>query len=133
MKVLVSPTSLQPGKNEKALQQLRAFTSDLVFNSTGRPLQEDALIPLLKDCSGYIAGLDSITEKVLEACPNLKVISRYGAGVDRVDLAAAKARNIIVTNTPGANSEAVGELALALMLSVARQIPYLDRSTREGG
>ena len=133
MKVLVTPTSLQPGKNDKALEPLRAFADNLVFNSTGKPLREDDLIPLLKDCDGYIAGLDSITEKVLAACPRLKVISRYGAGVDRVDLAAAKARNIAVTNTPGANAEAVGELALTLMLSVARQVPYLDRSTKEGG
>ena len=133
MKVLVTPTSLQPGKNETALERLRAFTDDLVFNSTGKPLQEADLIPLLRDCDGYIAGLDSVTEAVLAACPRLKVISRYGAGVDRVDLAAAKARNIAVTNTPGANSEAVGELALTLMLSVARQVPYLDRSTKEGG
>ncbi len=133
MKILVTPTSLQPGKNDRALEQLRAFSPDLVFNETGKPLSEGDLIPLLRGCDGYIAGLDSITAKVLDACPGLKVISRYGAGVDRVDLAAARERNIAVTNTPGANSEAVGELALALMLSVARQVPFLDRSTREGG
>ena len=69
------------GKNEEALSVLREFTEDLVFNTTGKPLSEDELIPLLKDCDGYIAGLDEITEKVMTASPRLKVISRYGGGV----------------------------------------------------
>ena len=133
MKILVTPTSMQPGKQSAALETLRAFTEDLVFNEAGRPLTEDELIPLLQGCDGYIAGLDTITEKVLKSCDRLKVVSRYGAGVDRVDLKAAKECGITVTNTPGANAEAVGELAFALILSVARQIPYLNQSTREGG
>ena len=111
---------MQPGKGSKALEKLQAFSQDLVFNPYGRPLTEEELIPLLKDCDGYLAGLDNVTAEVLEACDHLQVISRYGAGVDRVDLAAAKAKGIKVTNTPGANAEAVGELAFALILSCAR-------------
>lgn len=132
MKILVTPTSLQEGKKSNALDVLKAFSNDLVFNPTGRPLTEDELIPLLENCDGYVAGLDYVTEKVLKACKNLKVISRYGAGVDRVDLAAAKENGIIVTNTPGVNAVAVAELAMGLTLSVARKISFLDRKTREG-
>lgn len=133
MKILVTPTSLQPDKNSKALETLRAFSDNLVFNQLGRPLSEDELIPLLRDCDGYVAGLDFITEKVIRSCQRLKIISRYGAGYDRVDISAADARKIPVTNTPGANAEAVGELAFSLILSVARHIPYLNNSTRSGG
>jgi D-3-phosphoglycerate dehydrogenase len=133
MKILVTPTSMQPGKKSRALEELKAFSNNLVFNTTGKPLTEDELIPLLKDCDGYIAGLDFVTEKVLSSCKNLKVISRYGAGYDRVDIAAAKALSIPVTNTPGVNAEAVGELAFALILSIARKIPYLHKNTCEGG
>ena len=132
MRILVTPTSLQPGKGSKALETLKAFSDDLVFNELGRPLTEDELIPLLKDCDGYVAGLDSITQKVIDACGHLKVISRYGAGYDRVDIAAAKAKGIPVANTPGVNAEAVGELTFALILAVARRIPYLNDSTRNG-
>ncbi len=132
MKILVTPTSIQQGKSSKALEKLMAFSDDLVFNPTGKPLSEDELIPLLKDCEGYLAGLDSVTEKVLDNCKGLKVISRYGVGYDRVDLNAASEKGIIVTNTPGANSEAVGELTFALILSLARNITYLDRKTKEG-
>lgn len=130
MKILVTPTSLQPHNSSKALEELHSFCNNLVFNPTGKPLTEDELIPLLNDCDGYIAGLDFITEKVINSCPKLKVISRYGVGYDRVDIKAAKTKNITVTNTPGANSEAVAELTFALLLSVARKIPYLDDSTR---
>ena len=133
MKILVTPTSMQPGKSSKALEELMSFSNDLVFNTTGKPLTEEELLPLIKDCDGYIAGLDFVTEKVLKSCEHLKVISRYGAGYDRVDIAAAKALSIPVTNTPGVNAEAVGELSFGLILSVARRIPYLHASTREGG
>lgn len=132
MKILVTPTSLQPGKNEAALAPLREFADELVFNPTGRPLTEDELIPLLQDCDGIVAGLDSITEKVLKSCPNLKVVSRYGAGYDRVDIQAAKECGIKVTNTPGVNAQAVGELAFGLILSAARKLPYLNTRTQEG-
>jgi D-3-phosphoglycerate dehydrogenase len=132
MKILVTPTSLQEGKESKALEILKEFSNDLVFNPMGRPLTEDELVPLLKDCDGYIAGLDYITDKVIKSCNKLKVISRYGVGYDRVDLEAAKEKGIIVTNTPGVNAIAVAELAMALVLAVARKISFLDRKTREG-
>jgi len=132
MKILVTPTSLQPGKNDKMLNLLKDFSKDLIFNPYGRPLTEEELIPLLKECDGYLAGLDQISEKVLEECHSLKVISRYGAGVDRVDIDAAQKRSIVVTNTPGMNAEAVGELAFALILSLARRIPYLNTQTKSG-
>ena len=132
MKILVTPTSLQPGKPSDALTALQNFSNNLVFNTTGKPLAEEDLIPLLKDCDGYIAGLDFVTKRVLDACPNLKIISRYGAGYDRVDISAAKEKGIVVTNTPGVNAQAVGELALGLILSIARNIPALNNQTRAG-
>jgi D-3-phosphoglycerate dehydrogenase len=136
MKILVSPTSFKPESSGPAAELLRDFVSrscgELVFNSLGRPLAEDELIPLLRDCSGYIAGLDFITKKVIDSCGELRVISRYGAGLDRVDLEAAKAKNIAVCNTPGANAQAVADMAFTLALCAARKVPVLDRKTREG-
>ena len=132
MKILVTPTSMKPDSQAEAIKTLRAFTDDLVFNPTGKPLSAEDLIPLLKDCDGYLAGLDFVTAEVLEACPRLKGISRYGAGVDRVDLQAAKEAGVVVTNTPGANAQAVGELAFGLIISLARKIPHLDKQTRQG-
>ncbi len=133
MKILVTPTSLQPDKNPAALKVLQDFSKNLIFNPTGKPLSEEELIPLLKECDGYIAVLDFVTKKVIDSCPRLKVISRYGAGYDRVDISAAREKGITVTTTPGVNAEAVGELTFGLILCAARKIPYLDQSTKEGG
>jgi len=132
MKILVTPTSFKPSSDTPALKRLSSFAESLVFNPGGKPLREDELIPLLDGCDGCIAGVDSFTAKVMENAPKLKVISRYGTGVDRVDLAAAKARNIVVCNTPGANSQAVADLTFALLLSLARRVPILDKKTKEG-
>ena len=131
MKILVTPTSMKPG--DPNLKELEAFADELVFNPTGKPLDEDGLIELLQDCDGLLAGLDSITARVIGSCKRLKAISRYGVGYDRVDVEAARAAGIPVAITPGANSEAVGELAFAMMMSLARHMPELDASTKAGG
>jgi len=132
MKILVTPTSFKPDSESPAMKKLHTFASSLVFNPTAKPLTEGELIPLLSGCDGCVAGLDFFTAKVIENTDGLKVISRYGSGVDRVDLAAAKAKNITVCNTPGANTQAVADLTIALLLCLARKIPVLDRKTREG-
>lgn len=134
MKILVTPTSFSAGTRSAARDKLDRFADEVVFNPYGRPLEAAEIIPLLDNVDGYIAGLDFIDRQVIENAPAcLKVISRYGAGYDRVDIAAAIQRGIAVTTTPGSNAEAVADLTLGLMLAVARQIPLLDREVRSGG
>ena len=132
MKILVTPTSFKPESDSPAMKKLKSFSDLLVFNPGTKPLTEDELIPLLDGCIGCIAGLDHYTSKVIESAKSLKVISRYGVGVNEVDLAAAKAKNIVVCNTPGVNSQAVADLTFALLLSIARKVSILDRKTKEG-
>lgn len=132
MKVLVTATSFRADSSTPANEKLRRFADEIVYNPVGRPLSEEELAPLLKDCDGYIAGLDFVTAKAISEANRLKVISRYGAGVDRVDLEAAKAHGVTVCNTPGANAQAVADLAFGLMLALARKIPLLDQKTKAG-
>jgi D-3-phosphoglycerate dehydrogenase len=80
---------------------------------------------------GIIVGIDPITKRVIDNASKLKVISKYGVGVDNIDLESAKERNILVTNTPNANSNAVAELTLGLIISVLRSISLSDRRVRE--
>jgi D-3-phosphoglycerate dehydrogenase len=130
-RVLVTPTSY--GKEEPALRtQLESQVGEVIYNTTGKPLASDQLVELIQGIDGYIAGLDMISANVIEAADCLKIIARYGVGVDAVDLEAAKRKGIIVTNTPGANSSSVAELALGLMLSLARNIPAAVEMTRSG-
>ena len=133
MKILVTPTSFLKPENAAAKAKLELFADEVVYNDLGRPLQADEILERLDGVDGYVAGLDYITADVLEKAPaSLKVISRYGAGVDRVDMAAATAKGIKVTNTPGTNSVAVCELAFALMLCAARNVPKLHTAVEKG-
>ena len=130
-RLLVTPTSY--GSNDPRLKsELEAQVGEVTYNPTGRPLTSTEVARLLPGVDGYIAGLDDIDVVALEAADRLRVIARYGVGVDKVDLQAAKAKGIIVTNTPGANSVSVAELALALMLALARQIPEAVEAVRGG-
>jgi len=130
-RVLVTPTSY--GKNNPALKtQLEAEVGEVVYNTTGRPLSDTDLMEVISEFDGFIAGLDTISRPVIEAATNLKVIARYGVGVDAVDLEAAQENGIIVTNTPGANSVSVAELTVGLMLSLARNIPFASQVTKSG-
>lgn len=93
----------------------------------------DTLRPLLADAVAWIAGAGRVTAQHLDAARGMHVLARYGTGVDAVDLAAAAARGVVVTNTPGANAEAVADHAVALMLATLRSLIPSDRATRMGG
>jgi len=127
----VTPTSY--GKNDPRLKsELEALVGEVIYNPTGKPLKSPEVAALLPGVDGYIAGVDAVDRKALEHADRLKVISRYGVGVDCVDLQAAVERGIVVTNTPGANSVSVAELTLGLILSLARQIPEGASALRQG-
>ncbi len=129
--VLVTPTSY--GRHDPRLRtELESAVGRVIYNTTGRPLTSQELQALLPECHGYIAGLDQIDRAALDKAQHLKVIARYGVGVDNVDLAAARERGIVVTNTPHANAVSVAELTVGLMLALARSIPELNARTKAG-
>lgn len=130
-KILITSTSFFKA-GPVPLQQLKEFNCEIIENPYGRPLKEDELIPLLVDVDGVIAGLDEFGEKVLKSSNRLKVISRYGVGIDNIDMKAAKRLGIFVINTPDVNTQAVADLTFGLILSVSRKIPQSHQSTREG-
>lgn len=130
-RLLVTPTSY--GKNDSRLKtELEAQAGEVVYNPTGKPLTSAEVAQLLPGIDGYIAGLDGIDANALRSADRLKVIARYGVGVDNVDLTVAREKGIVVTNTPGANSVSVAELALGLMLALARQIPEAVEAVHQG-
>lgn len=92
---------------------------------------KDALIGEIKDRVRAIAG-GHVDATLMDALPKLEIIANFGVGYDTIDTAAAKARNIRVTNTPNVLNDAVAELTIGLMIALARQIPQADRFVREG-
>ncbi len=131
-RVLVTPTTF--GIAEPNLRrELESIVGEVVYNDLRRPLSSEEVRVRLKGVDGYIAGLDTIDRAALEAADRLKVIARYGVGVDKVDLSAAQERSIVVANTPDANSVSVSELAVGLILCLARSIPQSIAALRSGG
>lgn len=81
---------------------------------------EDALVSAVEDADALIVRSDKVTPRVVEAARNLKIVVRAGAGYDNVDLDSCTRKGIVVMNTPGQNSNAVAELAVAMMIFMAR-------------
>ncbi len=82
--------------------------------------EQSDFVGAVSDCDALIIRSDKVTKEVMDAAPNLKIVVRAGAGYDNVDCEAASAKNIVVMNTPGQNSNAVAELALGMMIMAAR-------------
>lgn len=96
------------------------------------PLTAEELLPLVAEADGLLAGVDEIDERVFDGAPRLRVVARYGAGVDRIDLDAARRHGVVVTNTPGANANAVAELTIALLFALARPLVQAREAVQAG-
>ena len=96
-------------------------------------LSKDELEKIIPQYDGLaVRSATKVTEKIIAAATNLKVVGRAGIGVDNIDTKVATARGIIVMNTPFGNSITTAEHAISLMLALARQIPQADKSTQAG-
>jgi D-3-phosphoglycerate dehydrogenase len=119
--------------NFRQQRVVEASGYELVMNPFGRRLTEAEVTKLLSgDVVGMVAGVEPLTAAALRSAPALRVLVRCGAGLDNVDLEAARSLGIRVHSTPDAPSEAVAELAAAHILSLARRIPACDRAMRAG-
>jgi phosphoglycerate dehydrogenase-like enzyme len=106
---------------------------NVLYSPVDRPLKEEELAELIVDADAIVAGMDEITEKVFAAAADrLKIVARHGVGYDNIDLAAAQKYKIPVTITPSGPTKATAELTMALILSVARNVPQMDRAIRNG-
>lgn len=111
---------------------LTAHFPDAYFNRTGRILAGDELVAFLRRGTAAIMGLEKIDATLLDANPQLRVISKFGVGLDNVDLDACRARGVAVLSTPGVNAPAVAELVLGLALALARRIAISTHHLKSG-
>ncbi len=131
MKVLVTAPYMQP-----VIERFRPLFAErgitLVVPLVHERMEEAQLLPLVADVDGVICGDDRFTERVLLAAPRLRVLAKWGTGIDSIDRAACARLGIAVRNTPNAFSEPVADTTLGYMLCFARRLPWMDRAMRDG-
>jgi D-3-phosphoglycerate dehydrogenase / 2-oxoglutarate reductase len=131
MKILLTSTSFDdtPGKHHDALNE-----TGFIIDTLRGPLKEDTLLPIIAKYDGVICGDDFFTREVIEKgkAGKLKIISKYGIGLDKIDLKAALEFEIKVTNCPGVNHMAVAEHIWALILAFYKNIPDEINYSRNG-
>ena len=127
------PDDAPPVLRSSAVWPELAARAELVYHDT-LPGSEDGLIERIADAEVVlnIRASSKFSERVMAACTRLRLISVWGTGTDHVDLAAAARRGIAVRNTPGVSAVSIAEHTLALLLAVARRIPWADAATRRG-
>jgi len=124
-KVLISDSM------SKVAQKIFEKNKISVDVKTGLP--EEEIVKIISEYDGMVVrSATKVTKKIISAAKKLKVIGRAGAGVDNIDVSAANKNNMIVMNTPGANSNATAEHTLALIMSLIRRIPFANETTHKG-
>jgi len=106
--------------------------AEILIPNVRERLSEAELLEIIGDVDGVICGDDEFTEKVMHAAPKLKVISKWGTGIDSIDQETAARLGIAVCNTTDAFTEAVADSVLGYMLCFARQLPWMDQDIRLG-
>jgi D-3-phosphoglycerate dehydrogenase len=118
-----------------AIDELKQHARVSVHDKPGSegPWSEDELIERIGDARAVLSLLsDPITRRVLQACPNLKIVAQYAVGVDNIDLDAAKELGIAVTHTPGVLTDSTADMAFTLLLATARNALQADQAVRTG-
>jgi len=130
-RVLVSAPYFLPVIDEYQ-KKLSKDGIELIAANVKERLSEDELLEVIGDIDGIICGDDRITERVLDAAPHLKAISKWGTGIDSIDSDAAARRGIPVFRTTNAFSEPVADTVLGYLLTFARKLPLMDQDIRGG-
>jgi phosphoglycerate dehydrogenase-like enzyme len=118
----VAVTSSSFGKSNTLREELKKSFQNCFFNELGRPLTESELIEFIKDADAAVVGTEIMTENVLNYAPRLKIISKYGVGLDNIDKKLLERRGILLGWTGGVNRRSVAELTLCFMLGLCRNI-----------
>ncbi|MEF9920163.1 MAG: phosphoglycerate dehydrogenase [Erysipelotrichaceae bacterium] len=125
-KVLITPRSYGKYNKEELIALFNKNDIEPIFNPYGRIMDEKEMIQEIKDVDGLIVGVDPVNSNVLKCAPKLKAVAKYGVGTDNIDCDYAAKNGISVTKTMNANSDAVADFTMALMLAVARRVVEID-------
>ena len=128
----VAVTSRSFSNNQDLVNTLKAKYSKVIFNKSGATLQGQDLINFLSSADKAIIGIEEISAEILQQLPRLKVISKYGVGINNLDIDSLKSKGVKLGFTPGVNKQSVAELALTLTLLSLRKIHRNHTEITEG-
>jgi len=125
-------TSPSFSRNKILQKEIYTHFPNAKLNLEGKRFNQDELIEYIKDADAIIVGLEPINQEVLDSCLNLKIISKYGVGLNNIDLDACKKRNIAIGWTGGVNRLSVAEMALGFMLMFSRNLFMTSNELKRG-
>lgn len=128
----ISVTSPSFCANAQLRMELESSFTQLNLNLKGKRFNKSELISFIGDSHGVIVGLELIDTEVLDACPNLKIISKYGVGLNNIDLDECKKRGIKIGWTGGVNKLSVAEMTLGYMLMLSRNLFVTSIQLKQG-
>jgi len=123
---IIAVTSRSFSKNDFLINELRNLYSSIILNNSGETLKGDKLIEFLKPATKAIIGIEKISDSELSQLPKLRVISKYGVGLNNLNLELLKSYNIKLGFTDGVNKQSVAEMALTLILTGLKKIKAND-------
>ncbi|MDB5523944.1 MAG: oxidoreductase [Rhizobium sp.] len=130
--IFVTPRSLTEAPHP-AVEAMIGHGVEIVYATAGKLPDEAELLRLVPDVTGWLAGVEPVSPAVIAAASKLRVISRNGTGLDNLPLADLKSRGIAVRTADGANARGVAELAIAMIFSAMRHLPFTDQGLKAGG
>ena len=130
MKIKVTTNAFS--KNKQLRSKLLTYFPNSNFNEEGIRYKGKELVNFLRDADGAIIGLEDITLDLLSKLPKLKIIAKYGVGLDSIDLDACKKSNVKVGWTPAVNKLSVAEMTLGFMIDLSRNLQLTSNQLKEG-
>ena len=130
--MIITATSPSFSQNKILKDEIYKYFPSAKLNLVGKRFDKNELIEYIKDADAIIVGLEPIDDEVLSKCQNLKIISKYGVGLNNIDLEACKKRGISIGWSGGVNKLSVAEMALGFMLMFARNLYMTSNELKSG-
>jgi D-3-phosphoglycerate dehydrogenase len=119
---LIKVTSPSFSNNFLLAKELKNLPIRVVLNTAGKRFKGQSLMDFLTEADGAIIGLESVDVGLLDKCPRLKIVSKYGVGLDNIDLDACRERGVAIGWTPGINRRSVSEMVVGQMVGLSRNL-----------
>jgi len=130
--IKICVTSPSFSKNEVLREELLRWFPGSIFNDNGERLEGNRLIEYLSHADGVVIGLEKMNKTIIDSIPSLKIISKFGVGLDNIDLTYCRSKNIRIGWTPGVNKLSVAEMTLSFMIMLLRNLYTTSNQLKNG-